>query len=82
MAQSLPQAPGALATACEGTPPPQAVRRPLRSTLLSAALLSGFLILITSCPHLPAAAHHAILHPRTQFGVKALLISQSGSHLL
>lgn len=30
----------------------------LRATMPSAALLSGFPILVTSCPHLPAAARH------------------------
>lgn len=44
-------------------------------TSLPTALLSGFPILVTSCPHLPAAV---ALPPQAQFGVKPLLISQSG----
>lgn len=44
--------------ACEWTPAPQAVWQPLRTTLPSAAQLSGLPIPVTSCPHLPAAAHH------------------------
>lgn len=42
---------------------------------LPTALLSGFPIPVTSCPHMPTAV---ALLPHAQFGVKPLLISQSG----
>lgn len=56
-----------------GDPAPQAVRRPLRTSAVCSSAV-GF----SNSGHVvPTPAR-----PQTQFGVKALLISQSGSHLL
>lgn len=56
-----------------GDPTPQAVRRPLRTSAVYSSAV-GF----SNSGHVvPTPAR-----PQTQFGVKALLISQSGSHLL
>lgn len=73
--EPAPGTPRVLAAAREGTPIPQAVWKPLIATLPSAAGPPGFLILVASCPHLPTAT----VCPWTQFGVRALLISHSGS---
>lgn len=73
--EPAPGTPRVLAAAREGTPIPQAVWKPLIATLPSAAGPPGFLILAASCPHLPTAT----VCPWTQFGVRALLISHSGS---